>query len=191
MLAVVVAATLLSNGWRAETIACREEPYCATAVVLQRADALQRMGFGPADPLAPASLDVFPTALADVSIAIAGFAGGSDAHFEIAVLDTSSPSRVRELTAKRIEATTQDALFVGTFGGRRGILVLHFLWEDEAHYAPHRYRATVYAWNGERFEQASARETARKHESAHAAARELGYVCERDFLQRAVAQHDY
>lgn len=191
MLAVVVAATLLSNGWRAQTIACNAEPFCPTEVVLQRAGAQQRIGFGAADVLAPASLDVFPTAIADVSIAIAGFAGGSDAHFEIAVLDTSSPSHVRELTTKRIDATTQDALFIGTFGGRRGILVVSFLWEDEAHYAPHRYRATVYAWNGERFEPASTRETTRKQESAHDAARELGYDCERDFLQRAVAQHDY
>lgn len=187
-LSAILLSTMLANGWTARTIACSEEPFCRPEVVFTRGDVEQRLTFGQ-EGAYPASLDIIAISDAN-SIVILGVPGGSNAHFEIAVLDTSE-SRVHELLPQRITANVLDGIYSGTFGGRRGILVLRFLWEDEAHYAAHRYEATLYSWNGTHFVRTSVRRTTRKHDTPESAALELGYHCDMNFIARVVRARGY
>jgi hypothetical protein len=52
-----------------------------------------------------------------------------------------------------------------------------FLWDQEAHYEPHRYRVTEYRWDGTAFQKFRTRETRHRHPSWREAVRELGFRC--------------
>ncbi len=65
----------------------------------------------------------------------------------------------------------------GDLGPKRGagIAVWEMLWEDEAHYAPHRYGFQTWRWTGKRFIEGSKQETKAKFEDLNKVPPVFGY----------------
>jgi hypothetical protein len=104
--------------------------------------------------------------------------GGSDHHFELSLLGCAA-SGCREVLPAHIFASLQDSVCVGPLGPNHTPLVLEvsFVWGQESHYEPHRYRVTEYRWDGTAFQKYQTRESKRAHPSWREAAREFGFTC--------------
>jgi hypothetical protein len=78
--------------------------------------------------------------------------GGSGDGFEHVVLSYDADG-VFALAPLRLSHSNMDGFHLGDLGRGRGpgLMIWSALWEDAAHYEPHRYRVTVYRWRGDRF----------------------------------------
>ena len=167
-----------------EMTACRREPYCALAVDIQTPSAHHSVAFNLGEG-GPSWVEARPLQLPGTTafslVAIA--AGGSDQHFETAII-TVVDGTVREVLPAHLRTSSQDLVCLGHFGtGRKlGLLSATFAWEDEAHYDVHRYAVSHYEWNGQAFSELSNRTTGRKHANSRSAIQEFGYRCERDLI---------
>lgn len=185
MLAAAILATTLRLGpFLVQTHACPEEPFCKPILTIR--EGRRRWRFEFFYRAWPGELHATPIHVPGVDgqllVVVAVGPGGSDTHFETAILRTV-PGKPPEELIERLEATTQNAICAGQFGGIPGVVLIEFLWEDEAHYQPHRYQAILYRWNGARFTKRSQWETRQKHPSWREASRELGLRCSTNFVE--------
>jgi len=121
-------------------------------------------------------------------VAVAGLHGGSDGSYETMVLGAGD-GEIRELVIPRPETNNLDAVCLAYVGESKKptLLVAHFLWEREIHYAPHRYRVQVFPWSGETFDTSDqGTETSAKHVTAASAFKEFGYRCHGDFVFKLI-----
>ncbi len=185
MLAAAILATTLKLGpFLVRTHACPEEPFCKPVLTIREGRASWRFDFF--DHPRPGELHATPIRVPGVDgqllAVVAVGPSASDTHFEATIFRTT-PGKPPEELIERLWSTTQDAICTGQFGGSLGIVLIEFLWEDEAHYRPHRYRAILYRWNGERFTKRSQWETKQKHSSWREASRELGIRCSTNLVE--------
>jgi len=118
-----------------------------------------------------------------IIIAVASSPGGSDIHFETALIGFFN-GEISELTPNHIESSSQDALCLEDPRGHQkiGFVFFNFIWED-AHYDPHRYEASFYEWTANKLVQVSVKHTKKKYNDWKGAAAELGYYCRQDLIQ--------
>lgn len=117
--------------------------------------------------------------------AIAFEIGGSDCHYEITVIGVSG-GRLVDLFESHPSASVQDAFCIERTAksGKPIALLFNFIWaKGETHYADHRYKVSVFNWNGPAFELARTITTEQKHATWKAAAKELGFNCERNVIR--------
>jgi hypothetical protein len=84
-------------------------------------------------------------------LAIAAATGGSDCAYE-AIVFGSERGKLSLWTPKTVDTMAEGGIFVGDLGGRRGygLAVWNFIWGNEPHVAPHRYRVSLYHLNRRR-----------------------------------------
>ena len=126
--------------------------------------------------------------------AVAVRPGGSDHTFETTLVGEAG-GRLKVLTREPLLTSIQGGVFVGDLGGRygRGVAVWVFLWEDEAHYAAHRYEVRLYAYDARRasFRRAAVLRSRRKHLRGVDALSELGLPRYTNLLDDFPAIKDY
>jgi hypothetical protein len=186
---ITLFATIVVGGIRFEPHACMKEPFCPTSLVATGSMTKTfhfDLGEAPCTTLDLLPVDTMGSGGARVIVAVAAQPGGSDVHFEATVISTEAGDP--EELIDHIEMSSQDAFCIGKFAGEPGVLILSFIWGDESHYQPHRYRATRYAWNGRRFIRKSLRETSKKFASWRPAARALGYRCDTNVTEVVVGR---
>lgn len=97
--------------------------------------------------------------LGDVNILLASVItpGGSGNGFLQVVLGYEDQN-VFALAPGRLDQSNMDGFHVGDLGKGRGgkargpgLMLWTALWENETHYAPHRYRVTTYRWKDDHF----------------------------------------
>lgn len=81
-------------------------------------------------------------------LAVAAATGGSDCAYE-AIVFGSERGKLSLWTPKTIDTQAEGGIYVGNLGGRRGygMAVWDFIWGDEPHVAPHRYKVRLYGLN--------------------------------------------
>jgi hypothetical protein len=81
-------------------------------------------------------------------LAVAAAMGGSDCAYE-AIVFGSDRGKLSLWTPETIDTMAEGGIYVGDLGGRRGygMAVWNFIWGNEAHVAPHRYRVSLYKLN--------------------------------------------
>jgi hypothetical protein len=181
MIAAVVA------GMQVRTQSCAKEPYCQTTLSVSTSALARRITFADVGDGPHSRLDTLQISLdghSDAILAVGSQPGGSDVRFQAAIV--SRQGGVPVVILEPVRATSQDAMCIGVFGGRHGVLLFTFIWGDEAHYQPHRYRVTRYEWTGVRLEKRFVRETVKKVQSWREAAKILGYRCNTNLLTTAV-----
>lgn len=113
---------------------------------------------------------------APLVLAVAVRPGGSDHGFETTLVGASGRT-FRALTPEPLLNSIQGGVFVGDLGGARGpgVAVWSFLWEDDAHYAAHRYEVKLYPFDARRgvFRRASVLRSRGKHKRGEDALEEL------------------
>ncbi len=84
-------------------------------------------------------------------LAVAAATGGSDCAYE-AIVFGSDHGKLSLWTPKTLDTMAEGGIFVGDLGARRGygLAVWNFIWGDEPHVAPHRYRVWLYHLNRRR-----------------------------------------
>jgi len=75
--------------------------------------------------------------------------GGSGDNFEHLVL--AYDDGIRPLAPMDLQHSNMGGFFIGELGRGRGpgLVLWDAIWEDGAHYSPHRYRVTTYRWRAE------------------------------------------
>jgi hypothetical protein len=115
-----------------------------------------------------------------VVVAIGAAPGGSDTTFTTALIAERDGTLV-DLWPGHWYTNISDRLCIGSFReGQLGVLGLAFIWgqgKGESHYAPHRFRATRYLWNGSALRFDGAEVTRDRVPDWKEAAMELGYTC--------------
>lgn len=126
--------------------------------------------------------------------AVAVRPGGSDHTFETTLLGEAG-RRLKVLTPEPLLTSIQGGVFVGDLGGARGrgVAVWVFLWEDEAHYAAHRYEVRLYTYDARRtsFRRAAVLRSKGKHRQGADALEELGLPRYANLLDDFPALKDY
>jgi len=81
-------------------------------------------------------------------LAVAAATGGSDCALE-AIVFGSERGKLSLWTPKTLDTQAEGGIYVGDLGGRRGygLAVWDFIWGDEPHVAPHRYKVWLYRLN--------------------------------------------
>jgi hypothetical protein len=109
--------------------------------------------------------------------------GGSDGRFEstlIGVVDGKPQDLLRPHPRVNYEGTV---CLTSTGGDKHpDVMAINFMWEDGAHFNPHRYEITLFSWNGKRYVQTIHKKTKRKYLDWADAAKEYGYSCQSDFV---------
>lgn len=84
-------------------------------------------------------------------LAIAAATGGSDCAYE-AIVFGSERGKLSLWTPKTLDTMAEGGIYVGDLGGRRGygLAVWNFIWGNEPHVAPHRYKVWLYHLNRSR-----------------------------------------
>jgi hypothetical protein len=99
-------------------------------------------------------------------LAVAVAPGGSDTLFESSLIGSVN-GELRVLTPEPLTNNVQGGIYVGNLGRGRGTgaAVWNFLWEDGAHYAPHRYEVKLYPFDVKAmsFRKGKVLRSARKH----------------------------
>jgi hypothetical protein len=92
-----------------------------------------------------------PDATSRAVLAVAAATGGSDCAYE-AIVFGSARGKLSLWTPKTIDTLAEGGIYVGDLGGRRGygMAVWNFIWGDEPHVAPHRYKVWLYHLNRSR-----------------------------------------
>lgn len=112
--------------------------------------------------------------------------GGSGDAFEHVVLGYGEDG-VFALAPRRLGHSNMDGFHVGDLGGGRGqgLMLWSALWEDEAHYDPHRYRVRIYRWRGDHFVGPEIWTTRKRYDpDAAAVARSLGLPADQTAAER-------
>lgn len=126
--------------------------------------------------------------------AVAVRPGGSDHTFETTLFGEAG-GRLKALTPEPLLTSIQGGVFVGDLGGKygRGVAVWVFLWEDEAHYAEHRYEVKLYTYDARRatFRRAAVLRSKGKHRQGVDALAELGLPRYANLLDDFPALKDY
>jgi hypothetical protein len=126
--------------------------------------------------------------------AVAVRPGGSDHTFETTLVGEAG-GRLKVLTPEPLLTSIQGGVFVGDLGGGRGrgVAVWVFLWEDEAHYAAHRYEVKLYTYDARRasFRRAAVLRSKGKHRQGADALEELGLPRYTNLLDDFPAIKDY
>ena len=109
--------------------------------------------------------------------AVAVKPGGTDHGFETNII-AEAGGRLKVLNPSPLTNNIQGGVFVGDLGGGRGpgLAVWNFLWDDEAHYAAHRYRVRLLPFDAKTatFGRGRQLRTKGKHASESDALAELG-----------------
>ena len=84
-------------------------------------------------------------------LAVAAATGGSDCAYE-AIVFGSERGKLSLWTPKTLDTMAEGGIYVGDLGARRGygLAVWNFIWGNEPHVAPHRYRVWLYHLNRRR-----------------------------------------
>jgi len=84
-------------------------------------------------------------------LAVAAATGGSDCAYE-AIVFGSERGKLSLWTRKTLDTMAEGGIYVGDLGSRRGygLAVWNFIWGNEPHVAPHRYRVSLYHLNRRR-----------------------------------------
>jgi hypothetical protein len=110
-------------------------------------------------------------------LAVAAAVGGSDCAYE-AIVFGSERGKLSLWTPKTLDTQAEGGIYVGDLGHRRGygLAVWNFIWGNEPHVAPHRYRVSLYHLNRRRmvFYPSITMTTRRHYSDDTAALRELG-----------------
>jgi hypothetical protein len=110
-------------------------------------------------------------------LAIAAATGGSDCAYE-AIVFGSSRGKLSLWTPHTLDTMAEGGVYVGDLGGKRGygLAVWNFIWGNEAHVDPHRYKVWLYKLNlhSMTFVPTGSRTTRAKFATDTAALRELG-----------------
>ncbi len=114
-------------------------------------------------------------------LAVAVTTGGSDSLFETALIGEVE-GRVTDLWPQHWQMNILDDLCVGSLGPKKpiGVAGFKFTWggdPGESHYAPHRYKITLYKWQRNRLVRAGAQLNGRRVPSWGDAAKEGGFQC--------------
>ena len=89
---------------------------------------------------------------------------------------------VRVLAPMRFGHSNMGGFFAGDLGQHRGWGIVQWdaIWDDDWHYAPHRYQVTRYRWNGHALVGPTVMTTRRKFEpDPNAVAKALGWPVDR------------
>jgi len=123
------------------------------------------------------------TAGRQLIIAVASSVGGSTINYETTVISTDK-GKIVELIPEHIKSASLDALCLESTNRKNHprLIFFNFLWEDEIHYAPHRYDATIYEWVSGYFSKTGTRRTKRKYVHWQEASDELGFACQEDLI---------
>ncbi|WP_459696097.1 hypothetical protein [Acidisoma sp. C75] len=120
-----------------------------------------------------------PDASSRAVLAVAAAMGGSDCTYE-AIVFGSEHGKLSLWTPKTLETQAEGGMYVGELGGHHGygLAVWNFIWGDEPHIAPHRYRVWLYHLKRGtmKFVPAGVFTTRRSYSSDTAALHELGLV---------------
>jgi hypothetical protein len=83
-----------------------------------------------------------------IVVAVGVYPGGSDVGYEVKLIAEKS-GKITSLLAKPIDLTIQDGFYLGGINVKSGsgLIVWKNVWENEAHYGPHRYEIRVYTWD--------------------------------------------
>lgn len=89
-----------------------------------------------------------PDASSRAVLAVAAAMGGSDCSYD-AIVFGSERGKLSLWTPHTMETQAEGGMYVGNLGARRGygLAVWNFIWGDEPHVAPHRYRVWLYRLN--------------------------------------------
>lgn len=141
-------------------------------------------GFDPHPAVLKYKVMIVPGSKDPLVIAIAASPGGSDSHYEIAVIGVMN-GQIAELCPTHIEANILDSLCLVALGSGNGMALVFFKfqWEDETHYAPHRYKATIYKITNTGLLVESALESSGKYPSWQGAANEMGIKAHYNLLE--------
>ncbi len=84
-------------------------------------------------------------------LAVAAATGGSDCAYE-AIVFGSERGKLSLWTPKTLDTMAEGGIYVGQLSPRRGygLAVWNFIWGNEPHVAPHRYRVWLYHLNRRR-----------------------------------------
>ncbi len=84
-------------------------------------------------------------------LAIAAATGGSDCAYE-AIVFGSERGKLSLWTPKTLDTMAEGGIYLGDLGARRGygLAVWNFIWGNEPHVAPHRYKVWLYHLNRSR-----------------------------------------
>jgi hypothetical protein len=115
-------------------------------------------------------------------LAVAVTTGGSDASFETALI-AEVDGRLVDLWPRHWLTNILDDICVGELGPGKpvGVAGFAYIWgngKDEWHYAPHRYRMTLYEWRDSTLSFSGAEVSPRRAPSWSDAAQALGFRCE-------------
>jgi hypothetical protein len=118
-----------------------------------------------------------PTPDSRAVLAVAAATGGSDCAYE-AVVFGSNRGKLSLWTPRTLDTMAEGGIYVGDLGGRKGygLAVWNFIWGNEAHVDPHRYKVWFYKLNRRTmvFVPAGTRMTRGRFASDTAALHELG-----------------
>ena len=114
-------------------------------------------------------------------LAVAVSTGGSDSSFETTLIGERSGQLV-DLWPQHWITNVLDDLCVGQLGPGKaaGVAGFVFVWGhavDEWHYAPHRYRATLYTWDGQGLAAAGMKVSQKRVPQWSDAAKDMGFAC--------------
>jgi hypothetical protein len=84
-------------------------------------------------------------------LAVAAATGGSDCAYE-AIVFGSERGKLSLWTPKTLDTLAEGGIYVGDLGVKRGygLAVWNFIWGNEPHVAPHRYKVWLYHLNRSR-----------------------------------------
>jgi hypothetical protein len=118
-----------------------------------------------------------------VIVAVAGSPGGSDSRFESTIIGVVN-GRIQDLFPKHLFSNIQGAFCIerSSNSDSTQIVLWKEIWGKEIHYAPHRYCATVFRWNGSCFHQAKYFETKTKYPAWFDAAKKYGFKSSFDYV---------
>jgi hypothetical protein len=82
-----------------------------------------------------------------IVVAIAAAPLGSDESFEIKVIAEKN-GKIVTLNSEPIDLSIQDGIYLGYINSKYnyGMITWEFQWEDDIHYAHHRYKMRIYEW---------------------------------------------
>jgi hypothetical protein len=113
-------------------------------------------------------------------VAVGVSPGGSDTRYETAAIVGGAEGLV-DVWPRHWQTLNADVICFGFYReGAAGVLGLTFAWgrdEGETHYAPHRYRATKYRWDGAALAYIGEEQTKARVANWQEAAAELGLMC--------------
>ncbi|MGA3286129.1 MAG: hypothetical protein ABSD46_01740 [Bacteroidota bacterium] len=118
-----------------------------------------------------------------VLVAVAVSPGGSDSQYESTVIGILN-GKIQDSFHEHLVSHNQGALCIEplSHSDSTNIILWKELWEDGAHYDPHRYSATVFNWNGLFFKQVKSLETKKKYPVWQDAAKNLGFKSSFDYV---------